>query len=769
MYSNNMTLPTYGTELPFRQSVAKAPSERTTQDLTVINGYLRSLEALSALRESNIRHLCKTIRYETCDAHHVLFSRGELNTCWYILLSGSVFIESTMYLPRASFGKRTPSNQYRINECVILEPSEMLVIDYPELDHAVHSHESLKRIGCQHNYQHEQPIVSVEEQQSIIVDPSTTMSINRKKNPQNKHRSIITTNMNDIHPSMTRSSHSRASDTSSAYSGSDVMQSSTNGEDSLLTNNGDNCLGQNDDGGLSRCISIHETDDESETSSEHSFPLHDHIRESLLKDANERTDDDIEAILECLIHFPAFANLTLHVRRELCKVLVYAQVEKAQTVVMNDGERYDSWSVIINGTVDDETLDGQLIRTLIVGQSFGCGPTLDQYCHTGIMKTRVDNCQFVVVAQNDYYAILNQGEKNIRKIEENDKIVMVKEIRMNEDEQNIPREIVIKATTEKLLDLLVDELQLTNDPNYAQDFLLTHRTFVDNPTVITNKLLDYFDNNRNSASCEHIARVVLSWVNNHYNDFETNTKLYEFLEIFDDRLQNHELEHIRSWRHLINLACFTRASIRHITLTRSTRDDVLNFNILGGTDTLANNGIFVSKVEKNSKAYEAGLRRGDQILSVNGQSFDYLTHVRALEVLRGTTHLSLTLKSNLMDLNDIVHPEKSPGRKKRHDMPFYEQEIRNRLNNLSPICSVSTSPPATNNSSSIIIMNSPSDSFTSDYSSSTNQIRPPLTTITPTKNNLTPYTEKTKPRPLTKRMGFKRAVMQKFKMTKHNR
>jgi hypothetical protein len=43
-------------------------------------------------------------------------------------------------------------------------------------------------------------------------------------------------------------------------------------------------------------------------------------------------------------------------------------------------------------------------------------------------------------------------------------------------------------------------------------------------------------------SCEHIARVVLSWVNNHYNDFESNTKLYEFLEIFDERLQNHETE-----------------------------------------------------------------------------------------------------------------------------------------------------------------------------------------------------------------------------------
>ena len=76
------------------------------------------------------------------------------------------------------------------------------------------------------------------------------------------------TNFNDIHSSMTRSSHSRASDTSSAYSGSDVMQLSANGEDCLMVNNGENSLGQNDDGGLSRCISIHETDDESEPSSD---------------------------------------------------------------------------------------------------------------------------------------------------------------------------------------------------------------------------------------------------------------------------------------------------------------------------------------------------------------------------------------------------------------------------------------------------------------------------------------------------------------------
>ena len=62
-------------------------------------------------------------------------------------------------------------------------------------------------------------------------------------------RSITVNNPNEIHSSMIRSSYSRTSDTSSAYSGSDVMQSSTNGEDSLM-------------------IHANETDDESEESSE---------------------------------------------------------------------------------------------------------------------------------------------------------------------------------------------------------------------------------------------------------------------------------------------------------------------------------------------------------------------------------------------------------------------------------------------------------------------------------------------------------------------
>ena len=53
-----------------------------------------------------------------------------------------------------------------------------------------------------------------------------------------------------------------------------------------------------------------------------------------------------------------------------------------------------------------------------------------------------------------------------------------------------------------------------------------------------------------------------------------------------------------------------------------------------------NSGIFVSRVERGSRAAEIGLKRGDQILEVNGQSFEHVTkQSRALEVLRSVCHL----------------------------------------------------------------------------------------------------------------------------------
>jgi Rap guanine nucleotide exchange factor 2 len=102
--------------------------------------------------------------------------------------------------------------------------------------------------------------------------------------------------------------------------------------------------------------------------------------------------------------------------------------------------------------------------------------------------------------------------------------------------------VFLQATIAKLLDLLVDDRQSIDDPNFVQDFLLTYRTFLTDPTLISDKLLNVFNENTNFNACEHIARVILCWVNNHYTDFESNGKLGDFLEMFDGHLQNHETE-----------------------------------------------------------------------------------------------------------------------------------------------------------------------------------------------------------------------------------
>lgn len=159
-----------------------------------------------------------------------------------------------------------------------------------------------------------------------------------------------------------------------------------------------------------------------------SLTVRDTIRECLEKDPSERSEDDVETLLEFTQHLKAFTNMTLAVRRALCSVMVFAVVEKAGTVVMNDGEELDSWSVLINGHVEVEHVNGET-EQLQVGDSFGILPTMDKLYHRGVMRTRCDDCQFVCITQTDYYRIQHQGEENIQRHEEGGHVVMVTEQR----------------------------------------------------------------------------------------------------------------------------------------------------------------------------------------------------------------------------------------------------------------------------------------------------------------------------------------------------
>ncbi|KAK9885869.1 hypothetical protein WA026_013744 [Henosepilachna vigintioctopunctata] len=446
-----------------------------------------------------------------------------------------------------------------------------------------------------------------------------------------------------------RGSHS--SDTSSAYSGSDTMASNhselDNADDLDLT-------------GLTETnVDSDEEDDLAESID--SLTVRDRVRDCLEKDASERNEEDIDILLEFTQHLTAFTNMTLAVRRELCAVMVFAVVEKAGTLVINDGEELDSWSVLINGCVEVIQNSGDM-KVLNMGDSFGILPTMDKLYHRGIMRTRTDDCQFVCITQSDYYRILHQGEENIRRHEEDGKIVMVTELRGSmEPNCNRRGHVVIRGTPERLMHQLIEENSLT-DPTYVEDFLLTHRTFIPSSLHVADRLLQWF---QEVEVRDRVTRVVLLWVNNHFTDFETDPDMIEFLETFERGL---ETEKMVGQLRLLNIACAAKARIRNIVLARPSRDEPLNFQILGGYER--NFGIFIFKVDKKSRAEDVGLKRGDQILEVNGQSFEHVSHARALEILKGTTHLSITVKSNLLHFKEMLNtPDNSPRPRSRKTDP----------------------------------------------------------------------------------------------------
>ncbi|XP_051036625.1 rap guanine nucleotide exchange factor 6 isoform X5 [Phodopus roborovskii] len=387
-----------------------------------------------------------------------------------------------------------------------------------------------------------------------------------------------------------------------------------------------------------------EEDEEEEIDRTDPLQGRDLVRECLEKEPADKTDDDIEQLLEFMHQLPAFANMTMSVRRELCSVMIFEVVEQAGAVILEDGQELDSWYVILNGTVEISHPDGK-IENLFMGNSFGIVPTLDKQHMHGVVRTKVDDCQFVCIAQQDYWRILNHVEKNTHKVEEEGEIVMVHEHRELDRSGTRKGHIVIKATPERLIMHLIEEHSIV-DPTYIEDFLLTYRTFLASPLDVGIKLLEWF---KIDSLRDKVTRIVLLWVNNHFNDFEGDPAMTRFLEEFEKNLEDTKMNgHLR----LLNIACAAKAKWRQVVLQKASRESPLHFSLNGGSEK--GFGIFVEGVEPGSKAADAGLKRGDQIMEVNGQNFENITFVKALEILRNNTHLALTVKTNIFVFKELL-------------------------------------------------------------------------------------------------------------------
>lgn len=53
---------------------------------------------------------------------------------------------------------------------------------------------------------------------------------------------------------------------------------------------------------------------------------------------------------------------------------------------------------------------------------------------------------------------------------------------------------------------------------------------------------------------------------------------------------------------------------------------------------------FFCRVDPGGLAEERGIKVGDQVLAANGINFEDISHSKAVEVLKGLTHIMLTIK-----------------------------------------------------------------------------------------------------------------------------
>ena len=118
---------------------------------------------------------------------------------------------------------------------------------------------------------------------------------------------------------------------------------------------------------------------------------------------------------------------------------------------------------------------------------------------------------------------------------------------------------------------------------------------------------------------------------------------------------------------------------------RSDRDNELEFSLTGGYNR--GYGIFVESVQKNSTAYKKGLKRGDQILDVNGENFQLsMTLDRAVEFLTRNNFLQINVKSNFLVFKEItsssdksrkITTEKQPRPSVKKKEPSVESGVGN--------------------------------------------------------------------------------------------
>ncbi|KAG9510246.1 Rap guanine nucleotide exchange factor 2 [Fragariocoptes setiger] len=348
-------------------------------------------------------------------------------------------------------------------------------------------------------------------------------------------------------------------------------------------------------------------------------------KNALDKEAEDRTERDIDLIYKLCSCMDGFKRFHPKVRRCLATCVILAVVDDAQKEVLGHDELLDSFCVLIHGRcIHYDSTRTQVLHYYDVGDAFGvCEPTTDPVKFDGYMRTECEKCAFLCVRQSDFYRILTDEanhivEGEVRYRDEFDRVICVTKC-LNPDAAMhtdtlftnytthvpndyscpIPRgHVIMKATGYKLLTSLVDGFD-QYDPDYMEDFLLTFRIFMRNDcdedqrnglppgmSRLCDALLSWL---KRPNYRDKVIRIILAWMSSYYQDFELNST---FSDIFFRNLEAKLLGFaMYDQLRLLHVTLSAKSRAREIIITRSDKNERLPFVISGGYEKGC--GIFV--------------------------------------------------------------------------------------------------------------------------------------------------------------------------------
>ncbi|KAL3116791.1 hypothetical protein niasHT_004292 [Heterodera trifolii] len=153
-----------------------------------------------------------------------------------------------------------------------------------------------------------------------------------------------------------------------------------------------------DSDGASEGYEDEEDDDEMGSCPSHDSELRDIVRECLERPPDQRSAEDMTILIEFMDSLPTLAALPMTIKRQLSLKMVFAHVPNKGTVIMQNGERIDAWSVVVNGCVEHLHMDGKRTEYQ-VGDCFGAKPIAQPQLNDGEIRTMVNNCEFILVRE----------------------------------------------------------------------------------------------------------------------------------------------------------------------------------------------------------------------------------------------------------------------------------------------------------------------------------------------------------------------------------